>query len=1450
MTALTSMTSLQRCVIAPRRTLISMALALALAQYGMALAGPGGAQVVAGQVTVTQPNAQQTVLTQGSASAIVNWQQFSIAHGESVDFRQPSSNSVILNRVTGSKPSEIYGRLSANGQVFLVNPAGVLFGSTAQVNVGALVASTLNISDADFLANRYLFTAGLLPGTLVNQGQLQAAEHGTIALLGAKVNNDGTISAQLGTVALVAGDKIALDFNGDGLTKIRVDKAALAAFVENRGMLVADGGQAIMSAYAAQALAQTVLNQQGVVRARSLVERNGRIVLDGGEQGDTLSSGTLDVSGMAPGLKGGTIEVLGQHVGLVGNALLDARGDAGGGTILIGGDEHGANTQVHNAEATFVGPSTNVRADASGSGDGGKVVFWSDNATRVFGAVSATGGPGGGNGGFIETSGKLLNVNGARISAAAPHGKGGQWLLDPENIQIGGPCFEGPCSNYNISDGPNFTTMSNVGDGYLLPSTLVAALAAGTAVIVTTGDHAAETAVTVPSLGDITVAENIQYLGGLDATLTLAARRNITVNSGVTIRSGSGSTNDLLYGRLNLTLLSNHDGPNGGTITMAPDSAILSNGGNVLFAGGPSTDSALGFASGVSLAIGAQITTTRPSGSDGSVTMRANDEVITVTNAITLSGASIHSGSGAVLIDGTTLGSYFDYYGSSGVWLGLATRKNLSAVPTTIETTSGNINIKGEIVESGPVSGGRVTGVALHDSSIQTNSGSIVIIGKGGASNDSFGGNALGIDLSNFQLHANKGSVSLSGIGGNSSGDPNAHNNGIGRFDGVLAQSSTIDSTGGTIDIRGRAGTAPLFSPTGISLIDTTVATSGVAGAITISGEAPGPSNGPSLGISISGASTIGRANTSGNITLRALNASTRSDGLNMMNLGGTLASKGVLTLVPGGVSADGVLTEAPTVPIAVFGSGAAFSLGKNVLTTVIQPGFAGVVIGSATHTGLIAVAAGADLFGRNDITLQNGGAGSAGITLAGGVVNAGKMLTLSSGGAVTQGGPIVAGSLLLNGTQPESSFQLTDPLNAVGHFSARFDTLKSVVSPNFGEVNFVNRGDLDIGPLTGTGFDTGSNLPVSIRADAAVVAGDLFVHAGHDLILHQNVSTLGSDITFVVDHVFNNAANASLSPGGGGHWKVFADTWSGETPGPLLGSGPYPNRFNCAYGAPCMAALPHNENLFVYRQQPQVDLALVVPNPSRIYGSPNLPFAFTASGLVKADAIGTAVTGAYASPASATSNVQSYPIGGQFVSPAGYLVVATPGTLRVEPATLSYVATPAVRQQGSADAPLTGNVTGFVAGDTLEHATSGTPGFTSPAGIDAQAGQYAINGAGLTASNYVFAQAASNATALTVVNDPGIPPSFRQFPPTDPTSGFMPSMIPSIFKDVTFETSAVYGKNFGVQRLCAGTGPLAHAAGAPDANDTLATEWTRVKNNPNLSNCIGLVQRYSCGNF
>ncbi len=176
---------------------------------------------------------------------IANWDSFSVAAGERVIFNQPSSSSIALNRVIGTKASDIQGRIDANGQVFLVNPNGVLFGRGAQVNVGGLVASTLDITDAEFNGNssRYRFTGPSTNGVLNQGGAITAAEGGSIALLGAQVDNRGTVLAQMGGVGLGAGSDLTLNFDGNKLLDIRVDAGVANALASNGGLLKADGGE-------------------------------------------------------------------------------------------------------------------------------------------------------------------------------------------------------------------------------------------------------------------------------------------------------------------------------------------------------------------------------------------------------------------------------------------------------------------------------------------------------------------------------------------------------------------------------------------------------------------------------------------------------------------------------------------------------------------------------------------------------------------------------------------------------------------------------------------------------------------------------------------------------------------------------------------------------------------------------------------------------------------------------------------------------------------------------------------------------------------------------------------------------------------------------------------------------------------------------------------------------
>jgi len=275
--------------------------------------------VAAGQATINQ-NGAYTTINQSSANVIINWQSFNIASGETVQFVQPGSNSVALNRVLGADPSVIMGTLTSNGMVFLLNPNGILFGNGSSVSVGGLVASTMNITDANFMAGNYAFTdAGA--GSVVNQGNINVSDGGNVALMGRTVNNQGVISARLGSVNLVGGEAVTLDIAGDGLLNVSVSQGAVNALVQNGGLIQADGGRVLMTAQAAGNLLNTVVNNTGVVQARTIENRNGTILLLGDMRtGSVNVGGVLDAS--APnGGNGGFIETSAAHVS-VGN---DAR---------------------------------------------------------------------------------------------------------------------------------------------------------------------------------------------------------------------------------------------------------------------------------------------------------------------------------------------------------------------------------------------------------------------------------------------------------------------------------------------------------------------------------------------------------------------------------------------------------------------------------------------------------------------------------------------------------------------------------------------------------------------------------------------------------------------------------------------------------------------------------------------------------------------------------------------------------------------------------------------------------------------------------------------------------------------------------------------------------------------------------------------------------------------
>ncbi|WP_028105144.1 YDG domain-containing protein [Pseudoduganella violaceinigra] len=338
---------------------------------------PTGGVVVAGQGNIAQQGGTMTI-NQGGARMAINWNSFSIGKGNSVNFVQPSSSAVALNRVTGTDVSQIQGALKANGQVFLLNPNGVLFSPTAQVNVGGLLASTLNMSNQDFMSGNYKLE-GASANAVINQGNIKAANGGTVALVAARVSNVGDISAERGNVLIGAGSEVMLDLGGP--IKLQIQKGAIDALIENGGAVRADGGTVLMTAKAAGDLVSTVINNTGLVQARTMASgEQGQILLLGDmEHGRIDIAGRLDASAPQGG-NGGFIETSASDVATSRAVQMDASAAHGqGGHWLIDPynytiDASAASNIVSalnlGTSVTVTTQSSNSSYGATGSGSG------------------------------------------------------------------------------------------------------------------------------------------------------------------------------------------------------------------------------------------------------------------------------------------------------------------------------------------------------------------------------------------------------------------------------------------------------------------------------------------------------------------------------------------------------------------------------------------------------------------------------------------------------------------------------------------------------------------------------------------------------------------------------------------------------------------------------------------------------------------------------------------------------------------------------------------------------------------------------------------------------------------------------------------------------------------------------------------------------------------------
>lgn len=516
-------------------------LAVALLVAPPALAGPKGGKVASGRVKIKQHGHKTRI--KASDGAAIDWDSFDIGAGEKVRFVQPDRKARVLNRVDDSAPTRIDGRLRANGQVYIVNSAGVYFGGEAVVDVGRLVAAGGVMRLDDFRDGVDRFRR--LSGAVENQGRIDAR---AIALVGRTVRNNGRLTAHDGEVAMLAGDAVWL---GDPESDVRIkvgelsdleEAGAAAPAVENTGTVDARHGRARLAAGDGLSLA---LREASRVRARKIHV----------EADDVEVAGRLDARDTRKGRKGGQILVLGDTIRALG-ADIDASGDAGGGQVRIGGGFQGGEG-LRAAHVTGLDDETAVRADALRKGDGGAVVVWSDGYSFVGAETSAKGGARGGDGGLVETSSKrtLQVLRAADVSAA--EGKAGTWLLDPSNVRIvaDGETDTGP-GEENLDDSPGARRpllalfQSDGPPATVSAGTIEDALEVGTSVVVTTDTFNA----VGDDVGNITLEQGAPIRVDTDladgGVLMLLAANDIEIKDDIEVVDGSNY-------RLSLFLVAN-----------------------------------------------------------------------------------------------------------------------------------------------------------------------------------------------------------------------------------------------------------------------------------------------------------------------------------------------------------------------------------------------------------------------------------------------------------------------------------------------------------------------------------------------------------------------------------------------------------------------------------------------------------------------------------------------------------------------------------------------------------------------------------------------------------------------------------------------------------------------------------------------------------------------------
>jgi len=880
------------------------ALVVAALMPAVAFANPQGGTVSAGSASISQ-SGNTLSIRQNTERAVIDWRGFNIAPGETTQFNQPNSGAIALNRVNSAEASQIDGTLTANGNVIIINPNGVMFGRGANIDVNGLIATTANISNQNFMAGKMSFDQPGNPDAVVsNAGTITAKQAGLVGLVAPTVENSGTINAKLGRVQLSSGDKFTADLYGDGLLEVTVSDATAQQLasegkqqtVTNTGTINAEGDAIALTAAAAGSIVNSLITVSGELNAPSIGQQDGKIIIyaegsnavpnnvaanKGQKPGVSavVVSGTLNASGMNPGEKGGTITVTADKV--TPTAHLDASGDTGGGIIQIGGDFHGAGV-TPTALVTDVQQGAVIEANAANSGDGGDVTVWADQNTAFNGTIQASAEGDNGDGGFVETSGRMnLVISYGRVTAASRRGRSGAWLLDPNNILIDqASCAGTSCSSAN---------------------TIGTSLSGGTNVTITTTD------------GSITLdnSATITDSGSTNVTLTFNAGTDIVLGTSAAI-TNSGT------GKLNVTFDAD-TATGGGAISVGSASSITTNGGNIVMGGG-----------------GGSITAVILNG-NGTVNTAASGFAVgdaTYGPGITLTSATLNAGSGSIILNGNgyggTAGSYYgvdinaatvEVSGTGGIAISGAGGGTSSdstgydagvyiAASGIVESTAsgagaGTITIQGTGGDANSDAGSYNLGVWAYGGSVTSVDGNIGINGTGGniGAGESGGFNwGIGITHSGAVSASGNASITLNGtaISGNA-----GYNFGVGIGNGSFGDSSsgTVSTTSGNLTITGTGGDAESSQSAGVYIYSASTVVSVVNGNLTITGTGKATDqSGGDIGVWLDTGSVVNSTGT-GSVNVKGVGGGTGTG----YNNRGMYFTGGLITATSGSITVTGV---------------------------------------------------------------------------------------------------------------------------------------------------------------------------------------------------------------------------------------------------------------------------------------------------------------------------------------------------------------------------------------------------------------------------------------------------------------------------------------------------------------------------------------------------------------